>query len=193
MRSRKYAALLLSMSMAASVAACSSTGETATATEAGNSNVETQSEQSEGGADTNGAAKESNSKLGFKTAGKELKVNMDFSEVSDSLGEPVSYFEAESCAFQGLDKVYTYSDFVVRTYPDGDIDRISSVELKDDIVTTSEGAYIGMSGDEVKGLYSGYTIEGDDTGSMTVKDGDTKLSFIFKDGTVDSITYTAAE
>ena len=192
MRSRKYAALLLSMSMAASVAACSSTGETTSTTAAeGQSNVETQ--ETQGNTATNGAAKESDSKLGFKTAGKELKVNMDFSEVSDSLGEPVSYFEAESCAFQGLDKVYTYSDFVVRTYPDGDIDRISSVELKDDIVTTSEGAYIGMTGDEVKDLYSGYTVEGDSDSSMTVVDGDTKLSFIFKDGTVDSITYTAAE
>ena len=193
MRSRKYAALLLSMSMAASVAACSSTGETTSTTAAeGQSTVETQGE-SGGDTATNAAAKESNSKLGFKASGKELKVNMDFSEVSDALGEPVSYFEAESCAFQGLDKVYTYSDFVVRTYPDGDIDRISSVELKDDIVTTSEGAYIGMTGDEVKDLYSGYTVEGDADSSMTVVDGDTKLSFIFKDGTVDSITYTAAE
>ena len=192
MRSRKYAALLLSMSMAASVAACSSTGESTSTTAAeGQSNVETQ--ETQGNTATNGAAKESDSKLGFKTAGKELKVNMDFSEVSDALGEPISYFEAESCAFQGLDKVYTYSDFVVRTYPDGDIDRISSVELKDDIVTTSEGAYIGMTGDEVKDLYSGYTVEGDADSSMTVVDGDTKLSFIFKDGTVDSITYTAAE
>ena len=181
------------MSMAASVAACSSTGDPAATTGAGQSNVETQGEQAEGEAKANTAAKESDSKLGFKTAGKELKVNMDFSEVSDSLGEPVSYFEAESCAFQGLDKVYTYSDFVVRTYPDGDLDRISSIELKDDIVTTSEGAYIGMTGDEVKGLYSGYTVEGDADSSMTVVDGDTKLSFIFKDGTVDSITYTAAE
>ncbi len=193
MKSRKYAALLLSMSMAASVAACSSTDEPATTAAAGQSNVETQNEQGSGETAANTASKESNSKLGFKTAGKELKVNMDFSEVSGSLGEPVSYFEAESCAFQGLDKVYTYSDFVVRTYPDGDIDRISSVELKDDIVTTSEGAYIGMTGDEVKGLYSSYTVEGDADTSMTVVDGDTKLSFIFKEGTVDSITYTAAE
>lgn len=192
MRSAKFAALLLTMSMAASVAACSSedTKET-TAVQGGN--AETQADSGETTVEAGGVAKSSNSSLGFKTAGKELKINMDFSEVSDALGEPASYFEAQSCAFQGLDKVYTYTDFVVRTYPDGDIDRISSIELKDDIVTTSEGAYIGMTGDEVKGSYSAFTVEGDADTSMTVVDGDTKLSFIFKDGTVDSITYTAAE
>ena len=31
----------------------------------------------------------------------------------------------------GLDKVYTFKDFVIRTYPDGDIDRVSSIELRD--------------------------------------------------------------
>ncbi|MCR5804867.1 MAG: hypothetical protein K6G47_11455 [Clostridia bacterium] len=193
MRSRKYAALLLSMSMAASVAACSSDGEAAGTTAAGNNNAETKVEQSSDDNASGGQLQQSDSKLGFKTAGKELKIGMDFSEVSDALGEPVSYFEAESCAFQGMDKVYTYADFVIRTFPDGDVEKICSIELKDDIVTTPEGVYIGMTADDVKSAYSSYTISGDENSSMTIVDGGTKLFFVFKDGTVDSITYIVAE
>ena len=36
-------------------------------------------------------------------------VNQDMTEVLAAEGEPLSYFEAESCAFNGLDKTYTYA------------------------------------------------------------------------------------
>ena len=43
----------------------------------------------------------------------------------------MSYFEAPSCAFDGIDKTYTYAGFELLTYPKDDKDYVSSVVLKD--------------------------------------------------------------
>lgn len=190
MKYKKLGALLIAAVMAFSMAACSSESEETTAAAGGESAAETTAAAQDGG---EAKTEAQGSNLVFEAAGKKISIGMDTSEFLDALGDPDSYFEAESCAFQGLDKVYTYKDYVIRTYPDGDIDRVSAIELRDDIATTSEGAYIGMTEDEIKSLYGSYTIEGDSSSSMTIKDGNTKLSFIFEDGSVNSITYTAAE
>ena len=56
----------------------------------------------------------------FRTGEATVAVNDDMADVLSALGEPQSYFEAESCAFEGLDKTYTYSGFVITTRPDGE-------------------------------------------------------------------------
>ncbi len=58
-----------------------------------------------------------------------VSIDQDMSEVLSALGEPQSYFEAASCAFEGLDKTYTYDAVEIITYPDGDLDRISYVRI----------------------------------------------------------------
>src|SRR5690554_780670 len=40
-----------------------------------------------------------------------IYMNTDVVPVIDALGEELHYFEAESCAFKGLDKFYTYPGF----------------------------------------------------------------------------------
>lgn len=128
----------------------------------------------------------------FEANGQKVSINMPAGDIEDKLGKAKSYFEAESCAFQGLDKTYTYNDFVVRTYPTDEKDYVASIELTDDIATTAEGAYIGMSADEVKDLYSEAPSSETDK-ALVYTNGDTKLSFILDGGNVSSITYTAAE
>ena len=191
MKPLKIAAVLISFIMVMGFAGCNGE-ETASGEESKAANA-TEAVASDNSGAAESKAQESSSNLKFVAKGKEIAIDMDTSSFISDLGDPVSYFEAESCAFQGLDKVYTYSDFVIRTYPDGDRDLVSSVELKSDLVNTAEGAYIGMTEDDIRGLYSSYNIDGDGNSSMTIVDGGTKLSFIFKDGTVESITYTAAE
>lgn len=106
----------------------------------------------------------------------------------DALGEPQSYYEAPSCAFEGLDKIYTYANITIDTYPDADKnDLISCISLKDDTITTREGAMIGMFENEIRALYGDPTS---DEGAKWVyeKDG-MKLNFIFRDGKVALIEY----
>jgi len=125
----------------------------------------------------------------FKHNGVTIYMNTDVSPVINALGEPLQYFEAESCAFKGLDKTYTYAGFEITTYPMDGKDYISSVYLMDDTVSTPEGIYIGSTVDEMIAAY------GDDytqsSGSYTYTKGDSKLQFIANNDEIISITYLA--
>ena len=71
--------------------------------------------------------------------------------------------------------------------PDGKKDYVNSIELTDDSVQTPEGAYIGMTAEQVKGVYGAATEETSTLLSYT--DGNTTLTFVLKDARVISIQY----
>ncbi|MCR4588708.1 MAG: hypothetical protein K5682_09905 [Lachnospiraceae bacterium] len=119
-----------------------------------------------------------------------IGMDMDMRPVLEALGEPSSYFEAASCAFQGLDKIYTYDHFEVDTYPSGDQDLVSSVVLLDDLVTTSEGLYIGQTKADMEALYG---TEYEDKGGSCVYTLDGMHLEIVLDGdTISSIAYNSS-
>ena len=93
---------------------------------------------------------DSSNKYIFEYDGLTLAPDMNSQEFLNVLGEANHYYEVKSCAFEGLDKIYTYSSFEIYTYPNGSDDLISNIFLKDDTVTTKEGVYIGMSLDAAK-------------------------------------------
>lgn len=131
------------------------------------------------------------SEYGYTLNGIKIKPNDNFSDIVDSLGEPDTYFESESCAFQGLDKVYTYGSVTIKTYPKDDIDYVLSIEFKDDITKTDEGIKIGSSSDEISSVYGEPSASNDS--SITYTDGNANLNFILTDGKVSYITYTRVE
>lgn len=126
---------------------------------------------------------------GYVFCSGDIVVEMDAeaAPVLEKLGEPNSYFEAPSCAFEGVDKMYTYGSFELDTYPTKDKDLISAVIFKDDSITTPEGIGIGDSREKLTDAYGG---EGTEEQGMTVyrKDG-MKLCFIFQDDSIASIEY----
>lgn len=133
----------------------------------------------------------SETKEGFTFAYQEVTIpmNVDAAPIVEKLGEPVDYFEAASCAFQGLDKIFYYSGFELGTYPNGDKDYVSYVNLLDDSVTTDKGIFLGSSLDEVVAAYgNGYKVDGT---SYVYFLGDSKLTFIIEGQTVSQITYYA--
>lgn len=110
-------------------------------------------------------------------------------EVLQKLGKESSYFEAESCAFQGLDKTYSYPGFDLMAYPIKDTDYISSVVLMDDSVTTVEGLYIGAPESDITAkLGEEYDSK---NGSYVYTKGLSQLMIIAENGAVTSIEYTA--
>lgn len=118
-----------------------------------------------------------------------IYMNTDVVPVIDALGEEISYFEAESCAFKGLDKTYTYPGFEITTYPLDGKDYISNVYLMDDTVTTPEGIYLGSTVDDMIAAYgSDYT---ESSGSYTYIKDDSKLQFITMNDEIISISYLA--
>lgn len=121
--------------------------------------------------------------------GADLYVNEDMAEVIQVLGEPDSYFESESCAFQGMDKVYDYGSVVINTYPENEADYILTIELKDDMVETPEGIAIGSAKDKVLEAYG--TADQENSASLSYVKGHCTLSFIMENDVVSAITYTS--
>ena len=118
-----------------------------------------------------------------------VKMNEETTDILAGLGKELSYFEAPSCAFEGLDKTYTYPGFQLTTYPKGNADHVNTVTFKDDSVTTSEGVYIGGTKDSVVKAYGeNYT---ENNGAYVYTAGKSQLEFIFTDDTIVSITYKA--
>ncbi len=116
-----------------------------------------------------------------------IEMDVEAAPIIEELGEPNTYFEAASCAFEGIDKMYTYNSFEIDTYPLDDVDYISSVIFKDDSVATAEGIEIGDSIDKVTEAYGN---EGTNESGMLVYEKDkVKLCFIIQDNAVASIEY----
>ncbi len=116
-----------------------------------------------------------------------IGVDMDAALVIQSLGEADSYFEAPSCAFQGIDKMYTYSHFEIDTYPDGDTDKISMILFLDDLVSTPEGVCIGMSKEDMEKAYgTDYEVS---SGFYRYTKDNMKLSFFIENEEITSIEY----
>lgn len=138
---------------------------------------------------TDTASQEAEDGYSFEMNGVTVPVNVDFAPIYEKLGKETQYYEAASCAFQGLDKMYTYNGFEISTYPNGDKDYISSVYFLDDSVTTKEGIYLGADLGEVIAAYGEDFTE--ESGEYTYTLGQTKLAFIIEDDSVASITYKA--
>lgn len=126
----------------------------------------------------------------FKHNGIEIYMNTDVAPVIEALGEPLHYFESESCAFKGLDKVYTYGGFEISTYPLDGKDYISSIDLKDDTVSTTENISLGSTVEEMISVYGeDYTQS---AGAYTYVKEESKLQFVVNNNDeIIGITYLA--
>ena len=126
----------------------------------------------------------------FKYDGMDIPVDADVAPIIDKLGEPNNYFESPSCAADGIGKLYTYSDFEIQTYPDGDVDKVLYVMLRTDNVATAEGIDLSSSREDIVGAYGQATEE--DSSSMKYKKGDMTLVFIFDGESLISIEYDSS-
>ena len=169
-------------------AACGNSEKVITGdTEAGvNVGTESGNKDAEGNTEVSGGATEAKGYV-FKVQDLSVAIDTQASTYLDVLGEPVSYYEAPSCAFEALDKFYTYSGYEIDTYSVSDVDYVLAVALLDDTVSTAEGVCIGDAASKVKDVYGAPTTESA-TSAVYVKDG-MKLTFIFKDDAIVSIEY----
>lgn len=184
MKNKKLTALLLVATLTICLAGCGS-ADTDSSTEADTTSQEaaTAPEATETEADTEATG------YVFYYNGVTIYAGQDMSEIEDALGDPVDYFEAESCAFQGMDKTYTYNSVIITTYPDGDKDYVYTIQLKDDTVETAEGVCIG---DTTESVVSAYGESETDSDTALVYDKDNcELTFIMDEGVVSDITYAA--
>ena len=126
----------------------------------------------------------------FEAAGVAIEMGAPVAPVIEALYEPLNYFEAPSCAFDGVDRIYYYRGFELYTYPVDEVDFVSSVNLTDDSVTTPEGVYLGMTFDQMTGVYGENYSQS--FGQYTYAQGDSCLSFLIEDGVIAVIAYNYA-
>lgn len=119
--------------------------------------------------------------------GTEIAIDAKAAPVLAALGKEQAYEESPSCAFEGMDKLYVYSGFRVKTYSLGGVDYIHSVELTDDSLTTPKGLAIGAGVERVTALYGTPTVQ-NDSGMQFVFEN-TTLQVLMRDGFVTNIQY----
>lgn len=142
--------------------------------------------------DGRGPEDESAEKYAFISGGVDLAPGMKWDKEAPITGEPISYFEAKSCVFEGIDRMYTYAGFEVDVSPDADGgESVTSIWLLDDSVTTPEGAYIGCSREYVEKIY-GESTSAQENG-LSYEKGGISLEFAFRDDVVVSICYALAK
>ena len=124
----------------------------------------------------------------FHYKGTEISLHAPAGPIIDALGEPLSYSESTSCAFEGLDKCYGYGSFYLETYPQGDKDFVYGWWFVDDMVETEEGISIGSSQANVELAYGSECFNG--TNSFVIKRGSGVLTIILDMASVSSIQYT---
>ena len=146
----------------------------------------TQSPKEENG---QSSKEEANKANGYVFTYNDIKIQIDADAQSyvEQLGEPASYYESPSCAFDNLDKFYTYHGFEIDTYYSNEKDLVLGVVLLDDTVSTTEGVCIGDAKDKVSSVYGQPTEETDN--STTYKKDNMKLVFIFQDDVIAAIEY----
>lgn len=134
-------------------------------------------------------------KAGFTAAaanlvvdGKTLTPGMDYSTpVLGKPSDPAKYYEAASCAYDGLDKIYTYDTIAVYTYPSGSKDYILEIDLLAS-GKTAAGIKIGSTLAQVEAAYgTAHTAQGL---NIVYTDGKIAMVFQMDNGIVKQISLT---
>lgn len=155
--------------------------------------VESQNNQANQGAENNDKA-ETNKVTEpkgyvFEYNGVKIGMDMEAAPIIAALGEADSYFEAPSCAFEGLDKTYSYGSFEIDTYEQDGKDYISTIFFCDDLIETPEGVCLFETKEEMMKAYGeGFKEE---FGMLVYEKDGMKLKFILDGDEITSIEYSS--
>ena len=123
----------------------------------------------------------------FTYNGTKITMGTEAASIIGALGEPQSYTEEPSCAFDGMDKTYYYGSFYISTYPLDGKDYIYNLWFADDGVATDEGIRIGSAQSQVEDACGKEYFNG--TNSFALTKGQSKLVILVEEGKVSSIRY----
>lgn len=170
---KRIAAILMALTMVLALCACGGTAE--------NPTTPTNPQNNNTGSTT---------PVGytFTYNGYQFGVDMVADAPLSNLGEPKDQYTSESCAFGGEDTVYYYSSIQVSTNNEYGYERIYSIYLEDDLVSTEEGICVGSSVDDVKSAYGEPSDQSTDSCLIYEKDG-MALNFNILNGVVSTILY----
>lgn len=123
----------------------------------------------------------------FTYNGTKITLGAEAAPIIDALGEPRSYTEEQSCAFDGMDKTYYYGSFYLSTCSVDGKDYVYSLWFADDTVATPEGIRIGSTGAQAEAAYGRESLNGANAWVLT--EGKSTLSILLTDGAVSALRY----
>ena len=125
----------------------------------------------------------------FEYNGVKVGMDMEAAPIIAALGEADTYFEAPSCAFEGLDKTYGYGSFELDTYEQNGKDYVCGVFFVDDLIETPEGVCLfETKADMIKAYGESYKEE---FGMLVYEKEGMKLKFILEGDEITSIEYAS--
>lgn len=125
----------------------------------------------------------------FEYNGVKIGMDMEAAPIIEALGEADTYFEAASCAFEGLDKTYGYGSFEIDTYEKNGKDYIACVFFCDDLIETPEGvALFETKADMIAAYGESYKEE---MGMFVYEKEGMKLKFILEGEEITSVEYAS--
>lgn len=86
-------------------------------------------------------------------SGEEYRCDVYIDDIIAVFGEDYEYSEGMSCAYDGIDKNFSYEDLDVYTRPDGDKDIVIELCSYSEDAKSSAGIGVGGNADEVREAY----------------------------------------
>ena len=123
----------------------------------------------------------------FTYNGIKITLGGQAAPILEALGEPKSYTEEPSCAFDGMDKTYYYGSFYLSTYPLDGKDYIYNLWFADDGAATEEGICIGSPRSQAEDTYGKECFNG--TNSLVLTRGQSKLVILLGEEAVSGVRY----
>ena len=191
---KKIGSLVLTLVLALGMTACSdSKTVSGTKSSAAETTAGTTAENAQTSGESSGSVEvtlDTTGNFTFKYENTDILLgSTDTEALLASLGEAKSSLDVPSCAHDGTDHVYTYTNMVLTTYQakGSDTCYVSDVLITSDLVKTPEGLEIGMSADDAKTKY-GEPDESTDV-TMTFKRGTSVLLVTLKENSIVSLEY----
>lgn len=125
----------------------------------------------------------------FSHNGVSIPMGAEAQPILDALGEPDSYSEQASCAFEGLDKTYCYGSFYLTTCTIEGTDYVYTLWFADGTAATPEGIRIGSDRGAALDAYGIEAASGPN--AYTVRTETAKLTIVLSEDAVSSIQYQA--
>lgn len=115
----------------------------------------------------NGASSEDSENIileqdSMRINGTVISLNDDMAGVLKALGEPITYSESKSCMYDGYDKVYSFDNLTIVTYPDGEKDYISSISSLSAEVENALGIKVGDNKSKMSDVFDADKIDEND-------------------------------
>lgn len=172
---KKFAAIVLTLTLVLALCACGGTSDTTTP-QSGNNGSGSQT------------GKTTPTGYLFTDKGVQFGVDIIADDVLSKLGEPMKKSTSESCAFGGNDTNYTFNGFEISTNDEYGYERIYSIYLSNDLVSTEEGICVGSTAEQVKTTYGEPGAKSTETNLVYEKDSMT-LTFVLANDLVAAIRY----